>query len=162
LPHNCHGLLTLKLDIDAGLPQDGRRVLLEEITVRKTTLLLLLATTINFAWGEWKKIDTGYRSTAYADIETLRKQNNIATMTVLIDFEKPPFDGNNLPYLSLKMIVEYDCKTPQFRAMQITSHAGHMATGEKPYVSAEPQPWESIPEKSMQKSLWKTACGVAD
>lgn len=127
--------------------------------MRKTTLLLLLSTASSIAIGEWKKIDTGHRSTAYADIQTLRRQDTIATMNVLIDFEKPPFDGNNLPYLSLKMTVEYDCKTPQFRAMKITSYAGHMATGDKPYASAEPQQWESIPDKSMQKSLRKTACG---
>lgn len=125
--------------------------------MRKTTLLLLSITS-SIASGEWEKIDAGHRSTAYADLETLRRQNTIATMNVLIDFEKPPFDGNNLPYLSLKMSVEYDCKTPHFRAMQITSYAGHMATGDKPYSSSEPQQWESIPDKSLQKSLWKTAC----
>jgi len=125
----------------------------------RTTIFFCSLIVSGLAFGDWKKITTGFRSTAYADIESIRKNGDITAMNVLIDFEKAPFDGNNLPYLSLKMAAEYNCRERQFRAVEVVSHEGRMATGNTPYTSEQPGNWESIPDKSLQKALWETACG---
>ncbi|MET0377444.1 MAG: surface-adhesin E family protein [Spongiibacteraceae bacterium] len=110
------------------------------------------------ALAEWSKISTGHNTTSYADLNTLRKNGDIATMWVLVDFVKVPFDGNNLPYLSLKMNVEYHCTTTQFRFLKLTSFVGHMATGKQPYTSVDPGTWQAVVPGTVQKPLWDVAC----
>jgi hypothetical protein len=117
-------------------------------------LLLLSAPVL----AEWRKIASGFNPTAYADIDTITRNGDIATMWVLIDFKKAPFDGNNLPYLSLKMKSEYNCAASQFRFIDLTSYSGHMATGRKPYTSIEPGAWKAVVGDGIQKPLWDVAC----
>jgi hypothetical protein len=80
-------------------------------------------------------------------------------MNVLVDYIKVPFDGNNLPYLSLTMKSEYNCATQQFRTVHITSHSGHMGAGDRPFTSAEADAWQPVLPKHNQEALWKAACG---
>lgn len=110
------------------------------------------------ALAEWTKVFSGYNPTAYADLATLTRDGDIATMWVLVDFKKVPFDGNNLPYLSLKMKTEYHCKKTEFRFLELASYSGHMATGHKPYTSEEPSAWQPANDQGIQKPLWDVAC----
>jgi hypothetical protein len=126
--------------------------------MRKAISVLLLLIASAPALADWSKIISSANSTGYADLKTLQKKGSISAMRVLIDFKKPPFDGNNLPYLSLKMDMEYDCAANQFRAIKTTSFAGHMATGSSPYTSFEPDVWKTPSSASMQKTLWEIAC----
>lgn len=108
--------------------------------------------------ADWTKVTTGYQSTSYADIGSLKKIGDIASIDVLVDYVKVPFDGNNLPYLSLKMKSEYNCATKQFRTVTITSYSGHMGTGDRPYTSSEADEWQPVLPKHNQAALWKAAC----
>lgn len=110
------------------------------------------------AVAEWKQIVTTYNPTAYADPATLQRSGDLASMWVLIDFKKPPFDGNNLPYRSLKMHVEYNCATIEFRFLELASFEGQMATGRTPYTSIEPGAWQPATPEGIQRPLWETAC----
>lgn len=124
----------------------------------KSISVFLLAVASSAAVGEWTKITKGYQSTSYADLGSLKKTGDIASLQVLVDYVKVPFDGNNLPYRSLKMTSEYNCTTKQFRTVHITSYSGQMATGDKPYTSSEPDEWQPILPRHNQDALWKTAC----
>lgn len=110
------------------------------------------------AQAEWTKVFSGFNPTAYADLDTLKRTGDVATMSVLVDFKKVPFDGNNLPYLSLKMKIEYHCQKAEFRFLELASYAGHMATGRSPYVAHEPSQWQPTTDHGIQKSLWDVAC----
>jgi hypothetical protein len=124
----------------------------------KALVLLSFVLASTTAMAEWSKIFSGFNPTAYADLDALARSGDIATMPVLVDFKKPPFDGNNLPYLSLKMKAEYNCKTVQFRLLELASYSGHMATGHKPYTTAEPTEWKIAGSEGIQKPLWDAAC----
>lgn len=119
-------------------------------------LLSLLCSCTAFA--EWKKIVTTYNPSAYADLATLQRNGNLANMWVLIDYKKVPFDGNNLPYRSLKMHVEYNCVTTEFRFLELASFEGQMATGRSPYAAIEPGAWQTAAPEGIQHPLWETAC----
>jgi surface-adhesin protein E len=133
-------------------------------SVRLILLFLLsggaaaLSQAIHAQTEQWQKVVAGANSTAYADPATIQNDGARSTMGVLIDYQKPPFDGNNLPYLSLTMHNEYDCDARQFRVLAISSHSGNMGRGDKPYQTDEPGEWESITAGTVQKSLWKVAC----
>ena len=122
-------------------------------------LLLLLPLAFSpIALAEWTRVAAGHNSTTYADRATLSSNGKTATMWSLIDFKKPPFDGNNLSYRSLKMRVEYDCAKRQFRTLDIASFSGNMGSGSNPYVSDEVTEWEAITDLGIQKPLWQIAC----
>lgn len=115
--------------------------------------------------AEWQPVVTGANSTAYADAATIRRVDAMATMQVLIDYRKPPFDGNNLPYLSLTMRNEYRCTdaaggAPQYRVLAIASHADHMGRGARPFVTDEAGEWETVSPHTVQQDLWKLACAA--
>ena len=126
--------------------------------MRKTLFFLALLAS-NIAAAEWKPSVTGHNLTGYVDPDSIRKHGDGATMRVLVDYKTHPFDGNNLPYLSTLMLVEYDCKVARFRALETTSFAGHMATGHRPYISHEPGAWKPVTTKTIQDTLWNIACG---
>jgi hypothetical protein len=107
---------------------------------------------------QWQKTIAGASSTGYAAPATIQRNGARSTMEVLVDYQKPPFDGNNLPYLSLTMRNEYDCDAQQFRVLAISSHSGNMGRGDKPYQTDEPGEWEPVTAGSIQKELWEVAC----
>ncbi|MFT3930711.1 MAG: hypothetical protein QM709_10500 [Spongiibacteraceae bacterium] len=108
--------------------------------------------------AEWKSVAKTYQSVGYVDLNSVQQRGDITSMNVLIDYEKPPFDGNNLSYRSLTLRSEYNCATQQFRTIKLTSHIGNMATGHKPYHSDEPSEWQAVSPASIQNAFWKTAC----
>jgi hypothetical protein len=127
--------------------------------VRKFISALFLTAICGDVLAEWDKVASGANSTGYVDRASIRKSDTSVTMQVLIDYQKPPFDGNNLPYLSLTMRNEYHCSNRQFRVLLITSHTGNMGNGAQPYKTDEPSEWETVPSTSIQKAFWEIACG---
>lgn len=137
--------------------------------MRKYILVPLLALTCGTAQAagaqnapradeKWQQVVSGVNSTGYADADNIQRSGAIATMQVLIDYPKPPFDGNNLPYRSLTMKNEYQCEEGRFRVLSIASHAANMGRGERPFTSDEASEWEVVTNASIQKELWKLAC----
>jgi hypothetical protein len=128
----------------------------------KFAMALLVLIASNAARAEWIQIATTYNPTMYADLTTLHRSGEIATMWALIDFKKRPFDGDNLPYLSLKMKVEYNCATTRFRYLDMASYTGHMATGRTQWTSAGPGQWQAATREGVQYPLWEAACKNAE
>jgi hypothetical protein len=126
--------------------------------IKSISILLLMAAS-SAAFADWTKVTTGYQSTSYADLSSLQKTGDVVSMNVLVDYVKVPFDGNNLPYLSLTMQGEYNCATQQFRTTHITSHSDHMGAGDRPYTSSEADAWQPVLPKHNQEALLKAACG---
>lgn len=125
---------------------------------KRLAQLALLMTCSEGALADWKKLVTTYNAVGYADLSTLRRNGELATLEVLIDYERPPFDGNNLRYLSLRMTTEYHCRTKQFRALTLASFTGRMGSGSRPYVSHEPDRWQPVLPRHLQEPFWKAAC----
>lgn len=119
----------------------------------------LLLNTAQTTFAEWKPITKTYQSVGYVDVSSIQKHGDITSMNTLIDYAKPPFDGNNLSYKSLTLNSEYNCTTKQFRTLKLTSYLGNMATGQKPYSSDESSEWQAVPASTIQEGFWKTACG---
>jgi hypothetical protein len=129
--------------------------------MRKSILIPLLVIACGTAQAEWRPVASAVNSTGYADADSIRRSGVSATMRVLIDYLKPPFDGNNLPYRSLTMQNEYHCEEARFRVLSITSHAGNMGRGDRPYTTDEVGEWEVVTNASIQKEMWKLACSKA-
>ena len=121
-------------------------------------LIFLLLSTIDTAHADWQAVTKTYQSIGYVERSSIQKRGDITSMDTLIDYEKPPFDGNNLSYKSLKLISEYNCATKQFRTLTLTSYSENMAKGHKLYHSSEASEWQAVPATSIQDGFWKVAC----
>jgi hypothetical protein len=129
-----------------------------QLVIRRLACTLALIASTGAAAQSWQQVVRGENSTAYADIGSIERSAPHATMRAMIDYQKPPFDGNNLPYRSLTMRNEYHCEEGRFRSLSITSHTGNMGSGEQPYTTDEPGDWEVVSPQTLQGNLWKVAC----
>ena len=79
--------------------------------MHKKQLLFVLLLINTAAWAEWTLVgdDDGARFSTYAEIATIRRQENVARMWTLVDFRNSQRAPYGPEYLSLKAQQEYDC-----------------------------------------------------
>lgn len=105
--------------------------------------------------------------TAYADPSTIRKSGKKVKMWHLFDYKtamalstgKPYMSSQEQPYMSLQEQSEFDCKEEQSRRLYSTFYSGNMRRGEVVGVIETPGNWSPVSPDSMNKALWKIACG---
>ncbi len=105
--------------------------------------LALLVPGIAPAWAEWvewvKPLDVA-RDTAvrYFDPATIRKNGNLRRIWQLNDLKERSRNG----LLSVRFLVEYDCKEERLRTLSVTSFSGPMATGEIIISNNDADQWQ--------------------
>jgi hypothetical protein len=95
--------------------------------------------------------------TAYVNISTLRKEDDIVRMWSLIDFSRPK-NITGKPYLSVRSLDEYDCKERQSRSLSYSYSTGNMGDGEVIVRGALPTDWYPIEPVALAKVLFNAAC----
>jgi hypothetical protein len=102
---------------------------------------MLVATPV---WAEWVKVAGNSYAFFYADPETFKKDGKFRRISELQDLKR----RNHLSgEMSLRGIVEYDCKETTSRTLSYTSHSGPMATGDIISSSNDPGAWISAPPR---------------
>jgi hypothetical protein len=120
-------------------------------------MLLTLAGGAAAAWERAGATDDGM--VIYADPATLQKTDDIVKMWGLLDYKTPEKDGAGKPYLSVKLLQEFDCKTAQGRTRYFSLHAGQMGAGRLIHseLRADSQ-WLPANRARPGELLWKVAC----
>lgn len=105
----------------------------------------------------WVKVSENDAATYYADLSTIRKNDNMAKMWLMFDLKtaKNPLGE---PYMSSKLQVEYDCKEFQLRILYFTLFSDNMGSGKVVHDSSNPENWQPVQPGSMDNSMWKIAC----
>lgn len=107
--------------------------------------------------AEWTEVGGNESQTVYADLTTIHMVGNKAKMWSLLDLKKPDTTAPK-PYLSMKMLNEFDCKREQYRFISSQNLSGNMGAGGVVYQNNTAAEWNPIPSKSGVRTLWKTAC----
>lgn len=95
----------------------------------------------------------------YYDSATIQREGDIAKMWHLHNFKTPQtVDGKS--YLSLKNLVEYDCKDPRRRTLFFSWKAQPMGAGETVHRLDEPTGWMRVAPGTMGAVLRALACGA--
>ena len=120
-------------------------------------VLLLINTP---AWAEWTLVggDDGARFSTYAEIATIRRQENVARMWTLVDFRNSQRAPYGPEYLSLKAQQEYECDGKRIRLLNTEFYPGQMGNEDVVATRAGPNEWEPVPPESVKEALWKIAC----
>jgi hypothetical protein len=99
------------------------------------------------AAAEWEEIGTSLKgeSTFYAARSTIQRSGNLAKMWEMIDNKAATMiDGK--PVLSIRNLMEYDCKGSRRRMLAATAYAGHLGKGT--VIGSEnfppPHPWHAV------------------
>lgn len=125
--------------------------------VRSVLLFLLLVATN--ASAEWTLMKRDDEISIYMDFATIRRSGDMAKAWELQDFTQPKRLADESPYLSAKVLWEYDCADERERIVAIQQFAGQMGGGKIGWTYHDsPMKWAPIAPGSVAVELWKRAC----
>ena len=129
--------------------------------MKRLCFALVLAALGGSAAAVWERVgvaDDGM--VVYADPATIRTSGSVVKMWVLLDYKTAEKDDSGKPYLSAKLLHDYDCKDEQGRTRYFSFHSGQMGTGYRVYSEVRPaSEWRSAHRAIIGETLWKIACG---
>jgi len=108
--------------------------------------------------AEWTGVGGTENQNFYADLTTVRKAGKGVRMWSMLDLKEADTAAGK-PYLSMKMLNEFDCMGEQYRFLSSSDYTGNMGNGEVVYQNSTASEWNPIPPTSAVKTLWKVACG---
>jgi hypothetical protein len=126
--------------------------------MKKLLLILVLSSVSTSVMAEWTLVGGENDSTSYADLSTINKNGDIATMWVLEDL-KTAKGNSGERYVSTNAQYGYDCKEEKFRTMAFFNMSEKMGKGKVvKFFVAKSIEWEPIPPGSVTYTLWGIAC----
>ncbi len=129
--------------------------------MKKILLTLSLAFISSNLFAEWVVVAEDKEATlaVYADPGTIQKTGNNVKIWFLSDYKK----AQELPFLPLYMSIksqnEFNCKGEQIKKLYASYHAKNMGEGKVIYSNNNPDNWSPVSPDSIDKELWKFACG---
>jgi len=118
----------------------------------------VLAGSAAAAWDRVGVADDGM--VVYADPATIQKSGDLVKMWSLLDHKTAEKDDTGKPYLSVKLLHEFDCKDERARTRYFSIHAGQMAAGR--LLSSEVRgdaEWMPAGRMFIGETLFRFACG---
>jgi hypothetical protein len=126
---------------------------------RRMIMLTLLTLSSGNAPAAWVEVGGNEHTSTYADAETIRKSGNAVRMWHLVDHTKARAIAGIKPYLSIKMLDEYDCAQERTRTLSLSLHSGNMGEGELLGTVNTPGDWRPVPPDTLVETLSAFACG---
>jgi len=119
--------------------------------------LLMFSAAGHAEWSEIEKFEDGML--VFVDSGSAKRAGDTARVTHLVRWAEPQREPGQPPYLSTKVLTEYDCPGKREKYLSSISYAGEMGNGARIAVDDnEAEGWYSISESSMEEKLWKVAC----
>jgi len=120
-------------------------------------LLVALAGGAAAAWERAGVADDG--TVVYADPATIQKAGDVVKMWGLLDNKIAEKDAAGKPYLSVKLLQEFDCTGERGRTRFFSFHTGQMGAGQLVYSEMRADS-EWLPARRVRtgEMLWNIAC----
>ena len=127
-------------------------------------LITLLVLSRGPVYAEWVAIAKKYQSpglqTVYVDPDTIRREGNLVTMWILIDWKWMQGNPKGTPrFLSTKTQKQFDCVDKRLRLLAFTEFSRRMGTGIPANGYVDKDNWLPVEPDSMNQALWEVACG---
>jgi len=125
-------------------------------------VLLVLSCSFGLAQAEWNELLSVSNSGGfilYFEPTSLRidKQSGMVKVWLLYDYKIAQKDYRGIPYLSIRVQREYDCKEMRARTLAQTLFDDNMARG-NPITDDSTRSWEPVEFSSIGETLWSIAC----
>jgi len=131
--------------------------------MKRLLLITLLVLSSGPAYAEWVAVEKNYLvpglQTVYVDPDTIRREGNLVTMAILIDWKW--MQGNRSPsrFYSTKIKKQFDCAEKRLRLLAFRDFYGHMGTGTPVAAYESEGHWVPVEPESLNQALWEVACG---
>lgn len=130
--------------------------------IRIVLVLLVLSWSVGLAQAEWKKLTDSPNFggfIVYVETTSFRidKRSGLVKMWILYDF-KTSQEGYQVPYLSMRIQRQYDCKQERARMLAQSFFGDHMAKGDVISTVSPEGTWMPVGSGTIGKSLWELAC----
>ena len=128
--------------------------------MRRSGVCLILMLSAHAAQAAWERAGASDEMVIYADPATRQVAGDTVKMWGLLDYKSAEKDSSGKPYLSVKLLQEFDCKSARGRTRYYSFHAGHMGTGQ--LVASElraDSEWLPANRARPGEILWNAACG---
>lgn len=123
-------------------------------------LCFLLALVAAPAWADWLKVAETNESISYIDPATIRKEGNFRKAWEVKDWKQRTKDG----VMSMRGLMEYDCREKRYRGLAISTYSGPMLAGQTLYSYNDPERgeppyrWDPILPNTPAEVLLKRVC----
>ena len=121
--------------------------------MRVWVMLPLLAASMA-AHAEWVRMGENHAGVQYVDPATIVKDGDRRRIARLENMNQREPSGE----MSIRIVVEYDCKGKRTRTVESQNFAGPMGTGKVMYGYKSPQPWRDVLPGSRGDEILKFAC----
>ena len=127
-------------------------------------LITLLVVSHGPAYADWVAVDEKYQvpglQTLYVDPDTIRREENLVTMVILVDWMWMQGNGRRAHrFMSTKTHKQFDCADKRLRLLAFTEFSRHMGTGRRNDGYVDQDNWLSVEPESVNQGLWEVACG---
>lgn len=110
--------------------------------------------------ADWAKTGETDGYVYYADHASIKKADEIVTMSDLFDYKTARTEGGGAPALSKKTERGYDCQNQKSQAIKTTWYSGKMGTGSVVRSSGDSDQLTQVMPGSATAALIKIACGT--
>ena len=119
------------------------------------------------AYAEWVAVEeTPGLRTVYVDPDTIRREGNLVTLWLLMDFKwmqgnvgMGRFGLDPSRFLSTKTQMQFDCAEKRLRLLAFTEFSRNMGTGIPADGYVDKGNWVRVEPDSISQALWEVACG---
>lgn len=123
--------------------------------MKQLFLALVMVAVSGGAWAQWVKVsETDSGTVIYVDPSTIRKNGNLRRYWGLHDLARADKDGD----LSLRGLVEVDCKEERRRSLQEDWFRGPMGSGERSGGSNRLGEWTYVAPGTSGETVMKFVC----
>ncbi len=131
---------------------------------RLCLLAAVLVLSVGPVYADWAAIEPKYQTpglqTVYIDSTTIRREGNLTTMKILVDWKWMQGSRSPRRFLSTKITKQFDCAEKRFRTLASTDYYGHMGTGMTVYGEGYTSGhWVALEPEGVNQGLWEAACG---
>lgn len=123
-----------------------------------TKILATLLLTLAFgAEAAWEKLTADEKMTVYIDRSSVRDMPSGRRAWLLSDYKKSPNIGS-VPFISAKMLEEFDCNEERFRTVSLTGFNQTMGNGKSVYRDDRPTHWHYASPDLTMGTIIKAIC----
>ncbi|MDP3206709.1 MAG: hypothetical protein Q8M45_02235, partial [Methylotenera sp.] len=124
-----------------------------------TLSMTLMSINAMAGWTEFGGSSTDGRVKTYYDKATARNQDHVMRVWQTKDYATPQATDNKT-YLSVKSLLEVNCKTKMIKSMAYTYYHQNMGHGEAVLKNSSPAEWRNIAPDINLEAMRKFYCGI--
>src|SRR5262245_532358 len=109
------------------------------------------------AYAEWVSVAQTFDATIYVEHETIRSTEGLVEVWVIFDYKRKQRLDDELHYLSIKRLQQYECASEWSRLLATTFFLGNMGKGHVVADFVKEDKWRVVPPAGVGRTLMELA-----